>query len=71
MAALEIKPIDIKKAREAMGLEAKADAQLTKVFNGPPAGWEKGLDGVGSSFKTGTTGKKYLASLRSAGIVPD
>ena len=32
----------------------------------PAAGWEKGLDGIGSSFKTGTTGKKYLASLRSA-----
>ncbi|MFN0182388.1 MAG: hypothetical protein ACKVQR_01085, partial [Aquabacterium sp.] len=71
LAAMAVKPIDIKKARDAMGLDAKADAQLAKVFGGPPAGWEKGLDGIGKTFKTGTSGKKYLDSLRSAGIVPE
>lgn len=71
IAAMSVKPIDIKKAREAMGLDAKADGPLSKVFGGPPTTWEKGLDAIGKSFKTGTSGKKLLASLRDAGLVPE
>jgi hypothetical protein len=69
--AMEIKPIDVKKALGALGLDGKAEAALAKVLNGPPREWEKGLDALARTFKTGATGAKYLASLRRAGLVPN
>ena len=69
--AMEIKPIDVKKALGALGLDGKAEAGLAKVLNGPPKEWEKGLDALARTLKTGGTGAKYLASLRRAGLVPN
>ncbi len=67
--ALKIEAIDVKKALKVLELDAKHEARLAKVLNGPPAGFEKGLQALATELKLGSTGKAMLQALRKAGVV--
>src|SRR5690349_3925295 len=67
--SFKIAPIDVKKALKLLALPAAAEAKLSKVLQGPPAGFETGLSALGKELKVPTTGKAMLEILKRAKLV--
>ncbi len=66
---LKIEAIDMKLALKTLELDAKHEAKLAKVLNGPPAAYEKGLGALAKELKLDTTGRAMLEALEKAEVI--
>jgi chromosome segregation ATPase len=67
--ALAVTEIDVAKAAKALSLDRDGEAALKKVLNGPPTGFEAGLEQIGKKLDPKQKGKDMLAKLKSDGVL--